>query len=139
MGEKTDNKLLAAINSHSHKKVRMAYSLNDTQPVLCTMVSDQPFFYIDEEMSDEDDFFLSDDLMFDDALLEESLDHETSDDHALVDELLSMKNKIDAYNNVADICNIEKSDALEIFKEDAKASFNIQAQVESCSVEDVVT
>lgn len=34
----------------------MAYTLNNTQPVICTLVSDQPYFYMeDEQLPEEDD------------------------------------------------------------------------------------
>lgn len=38
----------------SDRKVRMAYSLNNRQPVRCTIVSDQPLFYMDFEGDIED-------------------------------------------------------------------------------------
>lgn len=37
------------------RRVRIAYTLNNYQPVLCTLLSDQPYFYMDEDMSIEDD------------------------------------------------------------------------------------
>lgn len=40
------------------RRVRIAYTLNNYQPVLCTLLSDQPYFYMDEDMSvDEDALF----------------------------------------------------------------------------------
>lgn len=33
----------------------VAYTLNDTQPVVCTHIGDQPLFYMDKEIIDEDD------------------------------------------------------------------------------------
>lgn len=58
------------------RKFKMAYSLNNWQPVQCTLVSDQPFFYMDDEAD------------FDDLILEENL----------ISELSQMKKKIDAYD-----------------------------------------
>jgi len=74
--------------SHRAKKrsVRMAYTLNNSQPVVCTLVSDQPFFYLDEENALEDDFLL------DDELLEEEFFNTE-----LESQLAVMKNKIDLY------------------------------------------
>jgi hypothetical protein len=37
------------------RRVRMAYALNNTQPVRCTIVSDQPLFYMDVESDTDED------------------------------------------------------------------------------------
>ena len=120
MGNEINNPRIqhALINKHN-KKIRMAYSLDDKQPVLCTLVSDQPFFYIDEAGVTDDDFFLSDDLMFDETLLEESL-IENGHDPALVDELIAMKNKIDTYNDVTAHAGLNQTDAIADFEMDAQ-------------------
>ena len=71
-------------NKRSNRRVcYMAYTLNNTQPVLCTLVSDQPYFYMeDENISDED-------------LLE-------AEDYAEIErELVSLKKKIDAYETMS--------------------------------------
>ncbi|NQZ14145.1 MAG: hypothetical protein HRT94_04875 [Alphaproteobacteria bacterium] len=44
-----------AINQKQGRACRVAYSLNNMQPVECTIISDQPFFYMDEEILIEDD------------------------------------------------------------------------------------
>ena len=36
----------------------MAYTLNNTQPVICTLVADQPYFYMEEDFAPEDDDIL---------------------------------------------------------------------------------
>jgi len=38
----------------------MAYTLNNEQPVICTIVADQPYFYMDEEGDIEDEALLDD-------------------------------------------------------------------------------
>ena len=41
-----------------HQRVcRVAYTLNDTQPVLCTYIGDQPLYYFEEEVFEEEEFF----------------------------------------------------------------------------------
>ena len=121
MGKKIDTSLVVENDKVSKRVIRMAYSLNNTQPVQCTMVSDQPFFYIDEEMDEEDDFFLSEDLS-----LEEILSEAEIDDPALIDELLSMKEKIDAYEPIAAMHIKDDKEALRSFKDNAK-NFGAQA------------
>lgn len=39
----------------AHRRVRIAYTLNNYQPVLCTLLNDQPYFYMDEDVPFEDD------------------------------------------------------------------------------------
>jgi hypothetical protein len=41
----------------------MAYTLNNVQPVLCTILSDQPYFYMDEAAHEEDDMEMMDQAM----------------------------------------------------------------------------
>ena len=43
-------------NAHTiqNRVCGVAYTLNDTQPVVCTHIGDQPLFYLDEEIIDED-------------------------------------------------------------------------------------
>jgi hypothetical protein len=39
----------------AHPRVRIAYTLNNHQPVLCTLLNDQPYFYMDEDVPYEDE------------------------------------------------------------------------------------
>ena len=78
------------------KSFLMAYSLNNHQPVQCTMISDQPFFYMDEEISFDDDALL-DDENFSETFY--ALDE--AEPNILESELLALKNKIDAYERVS--------------------------------------
>lgn len=43
-------------NNAAHKVCRVAYTLNNIQPVICTYIGDQPFFYMDyaDDIEDED-------------------------------------------------------------------------------------
>ncbi len=44
-------------NAHNmqNRVCGVAYTLNDTQPVICTHIGDQPLYYLDEEIADEPD------------------------------------------------------------------------------------
>jgi len=107
MGKKTENN--SATSRNGFKKptsFRMAYSLNNYQPVECTIISDQPFFYMDEEI-----------LMEEDAILSEENFSDLSDDsyNALQAELLNLKTKIDAYERVSSDFNQDIDERLEKF------------------------
>jgi hypothetical protein len=92
-GKTPNNKSLDNIVANlGRSSVLMAYSLNNHQPVQCTMISDQPFFYMDEEVCDEDDAILSDDAFMDLDLIEPEV---------LENELVQMKTKIDAYERIS--------------------------------------
>jgi hypothetical protein len=56
------------------QRVRLAYTLNNEQPVRCTLVSEEPLFYIDAPIiEDEDSFALTDDAFLDDLFDEQPL------------------------------------------------------------------
>ena len=68
MGKKTENNE-GAVEKNGFKipkAFRIAYSLNNHQPVECTIISDQPLFYMDDEIPYEDDAILSDDMFEED-------------------------------------------------------------------------
>lgn len=44
------------LGSDAHRVCRVAYTLNNDQPVICTIVGDQPLFYMDYDVDYEDDF-----------------------------------------------------------------------------------
>ena len=101
MGKKTENNpLQGRENFKKPRGFRMAYSLNNYQPVECTLISDQPFFYMDEEMVMEEDAILSDESFnefagdFNEDFVEENYEF-------LEAEIAQLKNKIDAYERVS--------------------------------------
>jgi hypothetical protein len=53
---------------------RVAYTLNNSQPVLCTIIGDQPLFYMDYEGDLEREFAHEDPLDFDIAAIEAGID-----------------------------------------------------------------
>jgi hypothetical protein len=60
---------------------RFAYTLNNSQPVRCTWISDQPLFYSDfEDVTDED-------MLFDDPVLQ-----------ALERDIAQLREKTEAYD-----------------------------------------
>jgi hypothetical protein len=92
MGNTTDKTFAAIANRGRKNSVLMAYSLNNHQSVQCTLVSDQPFFYMDEEACLEGGDILAEDALYDLAPVE---------DEILASELINLKNKIDAYERVS--------------------------------------
>ncbi len=76
------------------RRFKMAYSINNWQPVACTLVSDQPFFYMDDACDFDDDNILSGDLL---------KDHDMLSDETLLSEITAMKDKMEAYNKVSDL------------------------------------
>lgn len=105
MGTKHTNSQTSGRKFKKPRGFRMAYSVNNHQPVLCTMISDQPFFYMDEEMLLDDDALLYEDSEMDNDFaeaafgLEESFSHEAEE--SLSAELLKLKTKMDAYERVS--------------------------------------
>ncbi len=112
---------------------RMAYSINNTQPVECTIISDQPFFYMDDVLDFEDEAILSEG----DVKLYESLDIEIAElktkiksyerlsldfaqprDKALQDFIVSTKN----LNAVGESQKIERSQILGVLSQSRYAS-----------------
>jgi len=63
----------------------MAYTLNNRQPVICTLVADQPYFYMEEENFDEE---FSDDLGL-------------GEFEAFENDLADLKKKMDAYERLS--------------------------------------
>lgn len=55
MSNITDDHTLHSMAANPRRRVRIAYTLNNYQPVLCTLLNDQPYFYMDEEEPFEDD------------------------------------------------------------------------------------
>lgn len=81
----------------------MAYTLNNTQPVICTIVADQPYFYMEEEaIADEDDLLG----------LEEYADFEK--------DLADLKKKMDAYERLSKSYERDPSRRLSDFAADAR-------------------
>ncbi len=62
----------------------MAYTLNNTQPVICTLIADQPYFYMDDESIPEDDDFLG-----------------MEDFTKFENELAELKSKMDSYERLS--------------------------------------
>ena len=50
-----DDQTTQTARAHSGRRMRIAYTLNNYQPVLCTLLSDQPYFYMDEDVTADDD------------------------------------------------------------------------------------
>ncbi len=57
MKNTSDQDKTASGTRKKHRPCLMAYTINNTQPVICTIVADQPYFYMEEESqyAEEDD------------------------------------------------------------------------------------
>ncbi|HPF78290.1 MAG TPA: hypothetical protein PLF01_03260 [Alphaproteobacteria bacterium] len=112
MGKRTENNKASGSNGFKKPKAfRMAYSLNNHQPVECTLISDQPFFYMDEEMIIEEDSILSD---------ESFCDFTDENYEFLESEITLLKNKMDAYERVSSEFKRDIDGPLLTFIDDAK-------------------
>lgn len=79
MGNSTEN----ILDQKQKRACRVAYSLNNTQPVECTIISDQPFFYMDDvNECDEEGFFCD----------------EFESNPALEEEMAELRQKIESYD-----------------------------------------
>ena len=109
------------------RKFKMAYSINNWQPVECTLVSDQPFFYMDEACDFDDDHILGDDF------LEE---YDMLSDEALLSEITIMKEKMKAYDSVSDSHAKQGDKRLEEFISDSE-SLSLSADLTKNSLDDI--
>ena len=110
------------------KKFRMAYSLNNKQPVQCTLISDQPFFYMEDSFDAEDDYLLDEDYFMDGAEISEE---------DLLSEINSMKDKMSAYDAVSKECFLTKNQRLDQFKEDSDNMTLGQSAVVQTTLKDI--
>jgi len=88
------------------QQVRMAYTLNNHQPVACSIINEQPFFYMDEEC----------DLDAEEALMEEGVY-----DVALAQEIADLQNKMAQYERLSSEFTQESS-ILDDFKDNLSPS-----------------
>ena len=80
-----------AVKKYEAKKYKIAYSLNNWQPVQCSLVNDQPFFYMDEAEFSDDDIL--------DSEYAEDFDAEFSQE--MLSELRDVQKKMQAYDSFA--------------------------------------
>lgn len=81
MGKKTTDTQEQKYRRTARRACRIAYTLNNEQPVLCSIVSDQPLFYMDNE-----EFYEDDDILMDEEIL--TLDRD----------IKALKEKVEAYD-----------------------------------------
>ncbi|MEM6810904.1 MAG: DUF6782 family putative metallopeptidase [Pseudomonadota bacterium] len=132
MGKKTDNNKNRASYlgvQSKRRRIRMAYTLNNTQPVQCTIVSDQPFFYIDEDSALEEDLFFEDDVSADISI-----------DPYLEAHLLDMQKKSDLYDRVREDSKENYSDSLASFHDESElfSSFSHECKTSLKAVQDIL-
>lgn len=92
----------------------MAYTLNNKQPVVCTIVADQPYFYMDEmDMEPEDALFYEDDLA------------------SIETDLADLRHKMESYERMAKSFQSEPRQHLEDFAEEAAHITNTDVVMEA--------
>lgn len=104
MSNITDDQTTQRAGGLHGRRVRIAYTLNNYQPVLCTLLSDQPYFYMDEDMSVEDD------ALFDEEQY-----------GAIGAEVAALHKKIEAYDKLSAQFTQSPDTRLHRFIEDAAA------------------
>ncbi|OIN85585.1 MAG: hypothetical protein AUJ12_08530 [Alphaproteobacteria bacterium CG1_02_46_17] len=82
---------------------RFAYTLNNSQPVRCTWISDQPLFYTDFDEVEEDDFLLDDPVL-----------------QALERDIADLREKANAYDKIAKDFEISETAKIDLFRLDAE-------------------
>jgi hypothetical protein len=111
MTKKTNNNPSKKNKSkYKAQRFQVSYSLNNWQPVLCTHISDQPFFYMDDEVQMDDESLL-------DNYYLENFEEEFSEE--MFDELCATQKKIQAYDRFSE--DSKKFDSLETFITDSKS------------------
>ncbi len=83
---------------------RFAYTLNNSQPVRCTWISDQPLFYTDFDEVEEDDFLLDDPVL-----------------QALERDIADLREKANAYDKIAKDFEISETAKMDLFCLDAQS------------------
>lgn len=99
--KKTSNTFTGKRAARHRRPVLMAYTLNNMQPVVCTLVADQPYFYMEEE-----------NVMPEDDILEEEF-------AAFENDLADLKKKMDAYERVSKMYERDPQRRLEEFAAEA--------------------
>ncbi len=106
-----------------NRPCRVAYTINNEQPVKCTIVSDQPLFYMDYEFDEHEDDFYDD---MDSSVLEK--------------ELKDLKTEIEAFDRFSK--NFLKNDnSFEKFSENVQgicAQFNASTSAKKFDIQDII-
>jgi hypothetical protein len=97
----------------------MAYTLNNHQPVVCTLVSDQPFFYMEDENG----------IGYDDD------DLEGADFGEIEQELIELRRKIETYDRLVQSLDNDPDRIAQEFAADAITIGEVRAQPESASAD----
>ncbi|MFA5593005.1 MAG: DUF6782 family putative metallopeptidase [Micavibrio sp.] len=118
MGNNTDKSNSKRVKIRRRKPCLMAYTLNNTQPVICTIVADQPYFYMEEENIIEDDVFACEEFA------------------ALEKDIADMKRKMAAYENMSRGMERDPKARLTLFADNAAS---IAPQRENETAADAVT
>lgn len=125
--ETKNNKSYTDGTKTKSRKFNIAYSINNWQPVECTLVSDQPFFYMDDSYDLDDDSILAEEFLDEYGMIS---------DEILLSEMTQMKQKLEACHNLSDIHKKDSGQRLKEFQADSE-SFSSVNQPESASLETI--
>ena len=101
--------LEAGKKQSTHRACRVAYTINNRQPVACTIIDEQPLFYMDYE----GDYIEEEAGLFDDA-----------DFLTLENELRTLKSEMESFNRFSDEFFEYGDDAMQTFFDDKETIFS---------------
>ncbi len=107
-------------------RVRMAYSFNGTQPVLCTLLCDQPLYYMEEEIFEEEEAGLF-------------AEEERMINAALHGDMGGAQKKISVYDSIAKKFEAAPDARLQAFAENAQSFGSRTLSVALSDVIDMLT
>lgn len=123
-----NNEEIIIFNKRANERIcQVAYTLNHTQPVLCSYISDQPFFYLDysdEDIDEDEDLFDAADLGI--------LDHEL---RTLRDEIAGF----DAYNFEPSQISIERDEEFADNAESLSYDFLLSSEQAGQRIDDILS
>ena len=82
-----NDKKTAGLAKKEKRNIHMAYTLNNEQPVICTIVSDEPLFYMSEDVTYDEEYLLEEEGAFSASELES--------------EMKKLRHKMEAYDKIS--------------------------------------
>lgn len=102
---------------------RAAYTLNNSQPVICTIVGDQPLFYMDYDYAYED---------------EENLSFDAAGEGVLENEINSLKDQLESIDRLSASYAVSGVEKVEQFLSDASDITSAENKVQTSNIEDLL-
>ena len=107
-------------NQAARPACRVAYTINNHQPVISTIIGDQPLFYMDYDCGYED---------------EEDLSFDAADIGILEKEIRSLKNEIDSMEKLSASFVIQDENKIDSFLDNASTIFDACSSKQKTSIE----